>query len=880
VFQRRFEKRLDREMRFHLDAATQAYVAKGMTLESARSRALSDFGAVELAKDEMRDLHPLHLVEQVWRVFAYAGRQLRKSPAFSFTVLLTLALCIGANTAIFSVVDQVFFQALPYPRPDQLMMIARSYQRGNLSDTGLGQSFQTWTQVRDHAALIDAALYSNTSGVNLFVTGHVEYVQKQEVGTGFFRVLGVSPLVGREFTRQEDVPGGPAVAVISYGLWQRMFNADPSTVGRSIDLAGAPHTVVGIMPKGFKTDAPQAQVWTALKPSASGKGGGWNYEMIARLKPGVTASAANAQLASISPAIASQLHVSKGVSFALKGISMQKGRTFDVRTKVKLLWAASALVLIIGCLNIAGILLARSATRAREIATRFAVGGTRSAIVGQLLAESTLLGLLGGALGFVLAYFLVNGAGAVGATQFNLTDPLRLNFPAFLLVTAVSLLAGLAFGLFPALEVTAMDLRSALNEAARGGTLSQRQRKRQLLVFAEVALGVVLVTSAGLLLRTLSMMLQVDPGFRAKNIVTASLSLEDARYKTTADATRLFRTSLDQILTIPGIESGAVALSLPYQLALNLNIRNISGHALNGRTDLVNFVYATPSFFETLRIPLLRGRYFTARDSAGAPKVAVVDQALIDFYLPKTPDPLGQQINLYGGSQSDGLTIVGVVNNIPQQQGWSADAGPVARLPQIWVPAAQLSDKDFQAIQEFLSPSWVVRTRGHVANLEQQMRRAILNVDPRLPFSGFHTIEELRSDAVAPHRYQAMLFSVFGGMAILLCMLGLYGLIAQSIAQRTREFGIRLALGADLQNIIRSAVFPGIKLCIAGITCGVVLSLWSARLLKTLVWGISTTDTMTYVTVAALLITVAVLTSLIPALRLAKLDPAETLRDE
>jgi predicted permease len=651
-------------------------------------------------------------------------------------------------------------------------------------------------------------------------------------------------------------------------------------VGRSIDLAGASYTVVGIMPKTFATDAPQAQIWTPLRPSASGKGSGWNYQILARLKPGVSASEANAQLASISQSIVAQFHIPDGVSFALKAIPLQTGRALYVHTKVKLMWAAAGLVLLIGCMNIAGILLARSVTLSREIATRLALGGTRRAVIGQLLTESILLALLGGSLGFLLAYFILQGMNAISAAQFNLAEPLQLNFFVFLLMTAVSLLAGVTFGLFPAIEATAVDLRDALAEASRGGAGSRRQRKRQILVFAEVTLGVVLVVSAGLLLRTLFTLLHIDPGFRAQNVVTASLSLQDARYKTMADTTRLFRDSLDQIDAIPGIESAAVALSLPYQRALNVNIANISGRPVTSHYGLVNFVYATPSFFEALRIPLLRGRFFTDRDNAGASKVAVVDQALIDFYLPNTPDPLGQQINLYGSGKTDALTIVGIINNIPQQQGWGAEEGPLARLPQIWVPAAQLSDRDFQLIQQFMSPSWVVRTRGNVPDLEQKMRQAILAVDPRLPFSGFHTIDALRSGAVAQQRYHAVLFSAFAGLAILLCMLGVYGLIAQSVAQRSREFGVRLALGAKTDDIIRAAVLPGIKLSVAGIACGIVLSLFAARLLKSLIWGISPTDATTYISVAALLIIVAVFASLIPALQLVKLNPAQTLRDE
>lgn len=878
---KRFEKRLDREMRFHLDQATQAYIEKGLPREEARRRALIDFGALELAKDEMRDLHSFRWMEEIVRTLRYAGRQLRKSPAFSVTVLLTLALCIGANTAIFSIVDQVFFEALPYPDPGGLMMVVKTFRKGNLADTDLGQSFRTWQPVRDHATLLESAVYSDGSGgVNLFANNHVEYIQQQEVGAGFFHVLGIHPLIGREFTRQEDIPGGPALAVLSYGLWQRIFHGDSAILGRSIDLAGAPHTVIGVMPKGFKTDAAQAQIWTPLRPSPNGKGSGSNYEILARLKPGVTASEANAQLASISQSVAAEFHIGSDVSFALKAIPLQTGRTFDARPKVRLMWAAAGLILLIGCINIAAILLARSVTRSREIATRLALGGARPAIVAQLFTESGLLAFLGGGLGLLLAYGVLQDLNTVHTTQWNLTEPLHLNFSVLLVTGAISLLAAVAFGLFPALEATAIDLRSSLAESGRGGTSSRRQRKRQILVFVEVALGFVLVMSAGLLLRSLSGLLHINPGFDPKNVVTASLSLQDARYKTNAATTRLFRDSLQQMRQIPGVESAAVALSLPYQPALNLNIEDISGRPVKSHGGLVNYVYATPSYFETMRIPLLRGRFFTDRDNNDAPKVAVVDQALIDFYLPNTQDPLGQQINLYGGSKSDVLTIVGIINDIPQQQGWGTQFGPLARLPQIWVPAAQLADHDVEAIAAFLSPSWVVRTRGNVPDLEQKMRQAILAVDPRLPFSAFHTINELRSGALTQQRYQAVLFSAFAGLAILLCALGVYGLIAQSVAQRTREFGIRLALGASTKNIIRNAILPGIKLSVAGIACGIVLSLFATWLLKSLIWGITATDAATFAAVSLLLIAVALLASLIPALRLLKLDPAQTLRDE
>jgi predicted permease len=808
--------------------------------------------------------------------FRYALRQLRKSPTFTATILLTLGLCIGANTAIFSIVDQVFFRALPYPDPARLMMIARAYHKGNLSATQSNLNGFAWQSIRDQAPSLESAVYlAGSNGVNLFANNHVEYVQKQQVCAGFFHTLGIHPLIGREFTRQEDVPGGPQLAVLRYAMWQRIFRGDSGILGRSIDLEGAPYTVIGVMPRDFRTDAPQAQVWTPLQASTTGMGAGTNYHILARLKPGATASQANTELASISPAVGAQIHFEPG-TFSLSIIPLQAGRTMSLRSNVKLVWTAAGLILLIGCINIAGILLARSTTRSREIATRLALGGPRRAIIGQLLSESLILACSGGLLGLLLGSLVINGLNHLSSTQLNLPEPLQLNMEVLTAMAAVSLLAGVVFGLFPAFEATAIDLRSALAEA-RTSSGTPRQRKRQILVFAEVAIGVLLVVSAGLLIRSLSSLLNINPGFDAHHVVTASLSLQDARYKTTSDAARLFRESVVRMRQIPAVESAGITLTLPYERALNSGGVSISGHPVRPDNSLVNFVYATPGLFTALRIPVLRGCLFTDHDRADTQKVAVVDQAFVNYYLPNTSDPIGEHIAL---DSSHSYTIVGIIHDIPQQQGWGVEYGPIANLPQMWIPAVQLPDRDFSIIHQYVSPSWVVRTQGAVPHLEQKMRQAILAVDPRLPFSGFHTIDQLRDEALKTQRYQAVVFSAFAGLAILLCALGVYGLIAQSVVQRTREMGIRLALGASRENIVRAAVLPGLKLSIAGIVCGIILSLFATRLLKSFIWGIAPTDLTTFIAVAVLLTTIAAFASLIPALRLIKLDPAQTLRDE
>jgi predicted permease len=814
----------------------------------------------------------------MWKNLRYAVRQLRKAPAFTITVVATLALCIGANTAIYSVVDELFFRPLPYPQPDRLVMLARIFHRSGISSSPeTGQTGQIWELVRDHASLLDSAVCSDgSSGVNLFAAGHVEYVRQQRVNANFFHILGILPFAGREFTRQEDVPGGPPLVILSYGLWQSVFHRDPHILGRTIDLRGAPFTVVGIMPAHFRTDV-RADLWTPLHPSTTGEGGGSNYTILARLKPGVTFAAANAQLRSISVPLIRDLEkrMPQDISLEVDAIPLRVGETVDIRSKVEIIWGAAGLVLLIGCVNIAGIFLARSVTRAREVATRIALGASRSAVIRQLLSEAALLAIFGGLLGLLFGQLALKGLLALNPGQFQVWTPVHLDLRIAAIMLGVSLATSLLFGLFPAFEATAVDLRAALAEGGGGAIGSRRQWRRQALVFAEVALGVVLVLAAGLLIRTFQNLAGLNPGFNPRHLMTASLSLDDARYKTSVAGTRLFRETLDRIRAIPGVESATVALNLPYSRALNTNVGSISGRPITRDSGLVDESYIASDYFRTLEIPLLRGRVLDDRDNEHSARVAVVNEAFVDRYVPSGVDPVGAQMTFLGGSEP--TEIVGVVGNVRQRTGWGND-GPLPAAPQLYVPASQMSDKFFEMVNTWFSPNWIVRTRGDLPGLAYAMRRALQAVDPRLPFSAFHTMSEIRGAGMREQRYQAILFSTFAGLGMLLSALGIYGLIAQAVAQRTREMGIRLALGATVRNIIRTAAAPGITLALAGIAAGLMLALFAVRLLKAMLWGVTPTDPITWISVPALLLLIAAIASLLPTLRLARLDPAQTLR--
>ena len=804
----------------------------------------------------------------LWNELRYATRQLRKSQAFTVTTILTLGLCVGANTAIYTLVDTLFFRPLPYPNPERLVMVATVFQKG---DTQTSQTGAQWELVRDHASFLDAAVYGSAGGVNLFAAGRVEYVQQQRVSANYFRVLGISPLIGREFSRQEDAPGGPPLTVLSYGLWRRVFHGEPGIVGRTIDLRGAPFTVVGVMPPGFRTDVP-ADLWTPLRASPTGEGEGSNYSIIGRLKPGATFVAANGQLNAIMQPVFKGRHLPRGVSVQERAIPLQAGLTTDIRSNIEVMWAAVGLVLLIGCVNIAGILLVRSATRSREIATRMALGASRARVIGQLLAEAILLAIGGGLLSLVIGQLGLNVLLWLNPEQFTFFGPAHLDVRVTAVMLVVALGTSIVFGLFPALEATSVDLRSSLSDGGRGAAGSRRQWKRQVLVFAEVALGVVLVTAAGLLIRTFAGLMNRDPGFNPNHVMSASLSLQDARYSTTATGVRLFRESLKGIRAIPGVESAAVALSLPYQRPLNGGVERITGHDIRGKDQIANYNYVTSGFFETLQIPLLRGRIFTEADAAKTAKVAVVNQAFVQYYLPNEPNPIGVHVDDY--------EIVGVVANTQEGNGWGATYGPINTFRDVYIPAAQFPDEMFAMANIWFSPNWVVRTHGTVPGLPDAMRRALQAVDPRLPFSAFHSMSEVRGASLADQRYWAAVFSVLAGLALGLAALGLYGLIAQSVAQRTREMGIRLALGATVGNIVRATAASGIALAVAGIGAGLALASFATRLLRSLIWGITAYDPLTFLAVTSLLIAVAALSSILPALRLIRLDPAVTLRSE
>ena len=866
---KQFESEMELEFRHHREAFVEDQVSRGIPRQDAEQQAISQFGSALQMKDECRDARGLYWFDAILRDLRYATRQLSRNRVFAATAIVTLALCIGANTAIYSVVDAVLFRPLPYPEPNRLALLS-TLRRGRAAEfEETGQRGSTWLAIRQASRALDPAVFTDIgSGVNLVSSSGAHNVKQQRVSAGFFRVLGVPPLMGREFTESEDLPRGPALAILSNSLWRSAFNADPAVVGQEITLRGEPFTVIGVMPAGFQTSVP-ADLWTPLRPTTTGEGSGENYAIVARLKSGVSWAQANAEIASFSPGIVAAWKWPPGQSASLHLVSMQDGLAIDLRKSILILWSAVAIVLLIGCVNIAGLLLARSGSRSKEIATRMALGSGRGAIIRQLLSESLIIASAGGLAGTALGYVALQGLKIYAQETFGVWQVLALD-PRVLAATAVSaIMASLIFGLYPAFAASRVDLRSGLSTSGRNSTITHRSWSRRFLIVVEVALGVVLLVSAGLLIRTLSGLTNLRPGFDGDHAVAATLSLQDARYSSAPAVTRLFDASLDRIGKIPGVESAAICLTLPYQRALNEGFSRLDGpHAGSGGT--INLTYITPHYFDVFRIPVSRGRTFASSDRAETQQVVIVNESFVRKYM-NGQEVLGSHIKTEGIARE----IVGIVGDVQVRvQGW-----PNAAFPGIYVPATQVSGGFFQVVHTWFSPSWVVRSSLPMGQLTGPLQSAMAAIDPQLPFAGFHTMNDLHEDSLASQRLETTLLGTLAALALMLSALGIYGLIASSVAERTREFGIRLALGSPVPRAVREIAMPGVLLAGIGLLIGCALTRAAAKLLKSMIWGVEPGDPLSFAAAIAALLLVALLASVLPSLRVAKINPAETLRE-
>ncbi|HTZ59568.1 MAG TPA: ABC transporter permease [Acidobacteriaceae bacterium] len=805
--------------------------------------------------------------------FRYALKQLWKNRGYSVVVIVTLALSIGANTAIFSVVDAILLRPLPYPAPQRLgSLMQRVTGPLNISYPS-NIDRDSWLYLRDDVPAVTAAVASETGGVNLEAAGRAQYVQGQRVSARYFAVLGLHLMLGRSFSAAEDTAGGANVVVLSYALWKNTFDSDPEIIGKAIRLKGVPYTVIGVLPRGARTPA-KADLWTALRPETSEEGGGDNFDAIVRLKDGATWQQANAQLSrlqSMTSKVIREQHPNAEVYYY--AVPLQQDLAAGTRTPAMILMWAVGFVLLVACANLAGLALVRIGRRENEIATRLALGATRWAILRQFWVENLILTALGG----IVAVWLGN----VTLELMNRSIPDRL-LPLggvsldsrvlwFTAITAMG--ASIFFGLLPALSSRRIDVRSALaSGSSRSMASSGATRTRYALIAGEVALTIVLLTVAGLLVRTLIYLRTMPPGFNPTNVVIAQASLDDARYNQQAPFLRLLNESLENLRRIPGVESAAVGLSVPYERALNDAVTIADGPEA-GKGHMTNLVYVTPDYFKVLQIALRAGRSISDADTPTSQPVAVVNRAFARMYLGQE-DSVGR--HLRDGNRP--IAIVGIVDNVIAPRGFTEGGGPIAAEPTVYLPATQMPQEGLNLAHVWFQPNWIVRTKGNVAEVPRQMQQAMAKADPDLPVSGVRGMSNVLSETLLLQHMEAELLAALAGLALLLSSVGIYGLVSNLVNQRERELGIRMALGCTLRGAMFEISRAGMTATGFGIAGGLLFSLAAVKVLRSQLFGVGLYDPLTLGGVSLLLALVALVAAVLPTLRIGRIDPAETLR--
>ncbi len=815
-------------------------------------------------KESYREQRSVPAIESFVQDTRYAVRGLLRTKAFTVAALVTLALGIGANTAIFSVVNAILLRPLDYPEPDRILQMHRR-------DTGLwaGQTGRRYMFFRDQMRSFDALAAWRGTAFNLVTGDTAEYVTALAVSKEYFTVFGGKPLYGRVFDVAEDTTGGPPAVILTNSLWKSMFHADPSVVGRSISLGDRAYTIVGVMPAGFDAIR-EAQLYVPLVPSTTGPGGGTNYTVAGRLKPNVSREQANAESETVFAAYKASLPNARFEGeFSPAFIPYQEGLSRGVRPALLALLGAVAMLLLIACANTANLLLARASGRGREISVRAALGAGRGRIIRQLLTESVLLFVLGGALGIALAYWSVPALLSLMPAGYLPFATVRIDRTVLGATLALSVCTGILFGLVPALNLSRQDLVEAFKDDGTRTTAGRQSGWwRRSLVVGEVALCMLLLVGAGLLVQTFAKLRAVDPGFDAHNLLTARMSLMGDRYSTAEQVNRFYDLGLDRLRAIPGVRSAAVVNGVPIETGLNLNVDLLETPEVE--FALTDWRYATGDYFKTMGITIVQGRAFDQRDGAGAPPVAVVSEQFARTMY-KGESAIGRRIRVF--KQDGSIEIVGVARDL-REQGLS---GPVPAV--MYVPVAQTHDTAIRTSHGYFQVSWVIRADALTPDLVRRVREELRSLDPRQPITAFRSMDEIKARAMATETFQMALLVAFAAVGLLLAAAGIYGLVAYSVAQRTREFGIRMALGAARSQILVSVVRQGAGLALAGVAVGIAAAILLTRTLAAMLFGVKTLDPAIVALVGILLLLVATIAGIVPGIRAVRLNPVTALRE-
>jgi len=866
------DQELHDELWDHVERKAQENAADGMPWQEARRAALLEMGGVEQTKEKCRDARRVNWIHDLIQDLRHGLRMLRRSPGFAVVAVVTLALGIGANTAIFSIVNAVLLRRFPYPDPNQLVLIfdVPSDQPDALS----GISFRDFTDCREHNHVFSEMAGNAFHDLTLTGAGDPFIVNAAGVTPQIFPVLGAKPLAGRTLLPEDGERDAAPVAVVSENLWRSRFASDPALIGRSIDLDMRPFTVVGILPAsfGYPDGAPRQDVWIGVaqdplfgprlsQPGSRVVGG------IARLKPGVSLAQAQAEMATLGARLAKQF---PGEDSGLT-IRIEPYRKFvvgDVKSPLLIMLGAVGLVLLIACANIANLLLSRATSRRREIALRIALGAGRARIVRQLLTESALLGLLGGVAGVLLAVWGVWSFRPFLPSEVTQISSVQVGGSVLAFALLLSLAAALAFGLAPAMLATSSNWAANLNQGGERTGQRGGQQVRSLLAIAEVSLAMVLLVAGGLLIRSFALVTSVYPGFDPSNVTEAEVSLPQFQYSVPQEWTAFSNQLLARLHEQPGLRDSALAAPLPMdrQGEATLGFSIVGDPPLPvGKSPTADYATVSPDYFRTMRIPLLRGRFFFEQDSPSSPKVAIVSQALVRRYFPNQ-DPVGKQMRFGFPPNSDvSREIVGIVGDV-RDVALGRNPGPM-----MYVPFAQAP---------LYGGEIVVRSSLDASSVAAGIRQAVRSIDKNLPVTDMEPLNDALGKSISQERFRTFLLGCFSAIGLVLAAVGVFGVISYSASQRTHEIGIRIALGAGRRDVLRLIMGQGIQLALFGLGIGIVAAFLLTRLMSSLLYDVSASDPLTFAAVTTLLLGVALVACYIPARRALRVDPMVALRHE
>ena len=876
---KQWEQELNDELRFHIERQTAENIAAGLSPEEARRQAVLQLGSAEGLKEDCREQRRGFWLETLWTDVRYGLRMLRQAPGFTAVAILTLALGIGANTAIFSVVQGVVLAPLPYREPDRLVMVLESNQRFP-EDAISYPNFLDWQ--RTARSFQQMAALTLHEGFDLSSPGTPEHLDGHRISAGYFSTLGLNLSLGREFSAQEDQPGGAPVAIIGSRLWKERFGGSAQALGRSVTLNGVGYTIVGVASPELGLLSQHDDIYAPLGQGdpliLDARGGHDDMLSIARLRPGVSIAQAQAEMSAIQEHL-DQLYPDADGGLGATVLPLKQQIVGDARGTLLLLLSAVGLVLLIACANVANLLLARSAARSREFAIRSALGAGRARIVRQLVTESVLLSLAGGSLGLLLAKGGVNLVLAAVPQTLPRTDNITVNAAVLVFAFGISIAVGILFGLAPALKSSRTDLRAALGEGARGST-SGPHRAQSALVIVQMALTLVLLVSAGLLFRTIRRLWQINPGFDVQHVIAFKVGLSPSAAKSGSTLRTTFLQLLDRIRMIPGVQAADFSLLVPLTDDDNDTpfwIGTDKPAVVQNAPRMLVFDTG-PDYLRTMGIPLLRGRFFSRQDTAKSPCVAVIDSVFAQQYF-AGKDPLAQTITFgWAASPWGPCQIVGVVGHVRH---WGLGETGTGTLAQSYYPLYQARD----ALWPLGYPGIriIVRTRLNVATMMPAIKAAVYGAGSDQTVYDVQTMQQIASESMSSQRFPMILLGAFAGLALLLASIGIYGVISYSVAQRAREIGIRMALGAESTSIFRLVIGQGLRLALAGLAIGAAAALVLPRLLSgfsRLLYGVGASDPLTFIAVSVVLTATAVLACYIPARRAMRVDPIVALRYE